>query len=485
MDMKKSKKLIAAAAVFYWILVLVISAVANGQFRSTVIRSDALSPAAVVGEIVDGVTVTQAVTAPADQITGIELLFDTYGRSNTGTLHLTLSDETGNTLVSRDVDISTLENTQYTAFTFGEPVNTQPDAQLLLTVSSTGCSTGNAVTVYYGNSVNAGRLDLTKDIPVEQRYAIDGQKGLGKLCFRISSVDEHGIYMTYFWASACGIFLIAALLCLRWWKEAGQGKNNPLVAVCILYTRYSFLLKQLVSRDFKNKYKRSVLGMAWSFLNPLLTMCVQYLVFSTLFKSDTPNYPVYLLTGILFFNYLNEAVAQGMISITGNASLIKKVYIPKYLFPVSKTLSSLLNFLLSFVPLFLVIIFTGTRFHFSLLLLVFDVLCLVAFVTGLVLLMATAMTFFQDTQFLWSVFSMIWMYLTPVFYPESIIPARYLTVYHMNPMYQFITFARTCIIDGVSPEPAAYVKCLVCAGIMLLLGIFVFKKKQDQFVMNL
>lgn len=485
MDMKKSKKLIAAAAVLYWILVFVIALVADQQFRQTVIRTDALSPAAVVGEIVDGVTVEQALTAPADQITGVELLFDTYGRTNTGWLCLALEDGQGNILASEQIDISALANTQYASFAFAEPVLTQPGAALVLTLSSVDCEAGNAVTVYYGNSVNAGRLDLTQDIPVDQRYSIGDQMGLGKLCFRVTSIDDHGAYKLYFWALACAVFLIGALCCLRWWKDAAKGKNNPLVAVCILYTRYSFLLKQLVSRDFKNKYKRSVLGMAWSFLNPLLTMCVQYLVFSTLFKSDTPNYPVYLLTGILFFNYLNEAVSQGMISITGNAQLIKKVYIPKYLFPVSKTLSSLVNFLLSFVPLFLVIILTGTRFHLSLLLLVFDVLCLVAFVTGLVLVMATAMTFFQDTQFLWSVFSMIWMYLTPVFYPESIIPAKYLTVYRMNPMYQFISFARTCIIDGVSPDPAAYVKCIVCAGAMLLLGIVVFKKKQDKFVMNL
>ena len=485
MDMKKSKKFIAAAAVCYWVLVLVISLVADGQFRATAVRSDALSPAAVVGEIVDGMTVTQAVSAPADRITGIDLLFDTYGRANTGTLRLTLTDEGGNTLASQELDISTLESAQYTALTFDEPVVTRPDAALVLTLTSSGCGEGNAVTVYYGNSVSAGRVDLAQDIPAAQRYSIDGQSGLGKLCFKVSGVDEHPVYKTYFWVVSCGIFLIAAVLCLGWWKKAKEGKNNPLVAVCILYTRYSFLLKQLVSRDFKNKYKRSVLGMAWSFLNPLLTMCVQYLVFSTLFKSDTPNYPVYLLTGILFFNYLNEAVTQGMISITGNASLIKKVYIPKYLFPVSKSLSSLVNFLVSLIPLFLVIIITGTRFHWSLLLLVFDILCLVAFTTGLVLLMTTALTFFQDTQFLWSVFSMIWMYLTPVFYPESIIPARYLTLYHMNPMYQFITFARTCIIDGVSPDPGAYVKCLVCAGVMLLLGILVFKKKQDKFVMNL
>lgn len=272
---------------------------------------------------------------------------------------------------------------------------------------------------------------------------------------------------------------------MRWWRLAKQGKNNPLVAVCTLYTRYAFLIKQLVSRDFKTKYKRSVLGMAWSFLNPLLTMSVQYIVFSTLFKSDIPNYPVYLLSGIVFFNFFSEAVSMGMTSITGNASLIKKVYMPKYIYPVSRILSSLINFALAILPLFLVMLFTGTAFRLSLLLLAFDILCLLGFVMGMGLLLTTAMTFFQDTQFLWGVVSMMWMYLTPVFYPESIIPAKFLTLYHMNPMYQYITFARICIIDGVSPEPMAYLWCIVSSLVVLALGVVAFKKNQDKFVLYL
>ena len=276
-----------------------------------------------------------------------------------------------------------------------------------------------------------------------------------------------------------------ALLCLHWWRGAKDGRNNPLVAVCMLFTRYGFLIRQLVSRDFKTKYKRSALGMAWSFLNPLLTMSVQYVVFSTLFQSDIPNYPVYLLSGIVFFNFFSEAVSMGMTSITGNASLIKKVYMPKYIYPVSRILSSLVNFALAIIPLLLVMLITGTAFTPALLLLIFDMLCLLGFVTGMSLLLTTAMTFVQDTQFLWGVVSMMWMYLTPLFYPESIIPAQFLTVYHMNPMYQYITFARICIIDGVSPEPMAYLWCILSSVVVLGLGILTFKRHQDKFVLYL
>ena len=172
-------------------------------------------------------------------------------------------------------------------------------------------------------------------------------------------------------------------------------------------------------------------------------------------------------------------------SITGNASLIKKVYMPKYIYPVSRILSSLVNFALAIIPLLLVMLITGTAFTPALLLLIFDMLCLLGFVTGMSLLLTTAMTFFQDTQFLWGVVSMMWMYLTPLFYPESIIPTQFLTIYHMNPMYQYITFARICIIDGVSPEPMAYLWCILSSVVVLGLGILTFKRHQDKFVLYL
>jgi len=281
------------------------------------------------------------------------------------------------------------------------------------------------------------------------------------------------------------VFAVFLILCLLGYWGAKRGKSNPLVDVFYVYDHYTFLLKQLVMRDFKTKYKRSSLGMAWSFVNPLLSMAVQYVVFSTLFRSDIPNYPVYLLTGIVFFNFFNEAVTVGMTAIVGNAQLIKKVYMPKYIYPVSKVISSCVNFVFALLPLFLVMLITKTPFKLSLFLLIFDILCLLAFVIGLVLLLATAMTFFQDTQFLWGIACMMWQYLTPVFYPVTIIPKSLLPYYTLNPLYQFISFARTCIIDGVSPAPEAYFWCLASALVMLAVGVVVFRKQQNKFVLYL
>lgn len=484
MDFKRSKRLMAIWAACYWILAVTIYLVAGQQFHYTAVTSDALSATTTVGELVDGMTITQRLIAPAESLTGFDLMAATYGRSNTGTLHAVFTNNAGEVVAAKDIDIATLPESKYFTISLDSVAQVQAGDPLTLTLTTTGCMPGNAITIYCGDTIVAGRFDIVQSISEADRYTINGVPGAGKLCVKVNCIRTLTFYRDY-WLIIGGAFAALALLCLYWWRGAKDGRNNPLVAVCMLFTRYGFLIRQLVSRDFKTKYKRSALGMAWSFLNPLLTMSVQYVVFSTLFQSDIPNYPVYLLSGIVFFNFFSEAISMGMTSITGNASLIKKVYMPKYIYPVSRILSSLVNFALAIIPLLLVMLITGTAFTPALLLLIFDMLCLLGFVTGMSLLLTTAMTFFQDTQFLWGVVSMMWMYLTPLFYPESIIPAQFLTVYHMNPMYQYITFARICIIDGVSPEPMAYLWCILSSVVVLGLGILTFKRHQDKFVLYL
>ncbi len=484
MDFKRSKRLMAIWAACYWILAVTIYLVAGQQFHYTAVTSDALSATTTVGELVDGMTITQRLIAPAESLTGFDLMAATYGRSNTGTLHAVFTNNAGEVVSAKDIDIATLPESKYFTIPLDSVAQVQAGDPLTLTLTTTGCMPGNAITIYCGDTIVAGRFDIVQSISEADRYTINGVPGAGKLCVKVNCIRTLTFYRDY-WLIIGGAFAALALLCLYWWRGAKDGRNNPLVAVCMLFTRYGFLIRQLVSRDFKTKYKRSALGMAWSFLNPLLTMSVQYVVFSTLFQSDIPNYPVYLLSGIVFFNFFNEAVSMGMTSITGNASLIKKVYMPKYIYPVSRILSSLVNFALAIIPLLLVMLITGTAFTPALLLLIFDMLCLLGFVTGMSLLLTTAMTFFQDTQFLWGVVSMMWMYLTPLFYPESIIPTQFLTIYHMNPMYQYITFARICIIDGVSPEPMAYLWCILSSVVVLGLGILTFKRHQDKFVLYL
>ena len=484
MDFKKSKKLLSYLAAAYWVLVIAIYFIAGDQFRYRAVSSDPLSASTSVGEIVDGTQIRQTVSVPTQKLTSVSVMTGTYGRKNTGTLLIQLENQQGDLIAEQQADISGFEDGKYTLIDLEQPVEGLMGEDLLMTLTTSGSAPGNAVTIYAGNTIVAGRFDIAQNIADKDKYTVNGQMGIGKLCVKVNGIEELSFYKTY-WLIVSGMFAAAAGLCACWWKQAKAGKNNPLVTVCTICTRYQFLIKQLVGRDFKTKYKRSVLGMAWSFLNPLMTMCVQYIVFSTLFKSNIPNYSVYLLTGIVFMNFFNEAVSMGMTSIVSNAALIKKVYMPKYIYPISRVISSLVNFSITLIPLMLVMLLNGLWPRPALLLLVFDIICLLGFVAGMGLLLTTAMTFFQDTQFLWGVASMMWTYLTPIFYPESIIPAKLLTLYHMNPMYQYITFARICIIDGVSPEPMAYLWCLVSSLVVFVLGIAVFKKNQDKFVLYL
>ncbi|WP_346026540.1 ABC transporter permease [Beduinella massiliensis] len=484
MDLKKAKRFLLTLAGVYWVMVLLVYLVAGDSFRRMSVTTDALSASSVIGEISEGVMVAQRVSAPAEELTGLEIMTATYGRSHEGTLEGSLVNAGGDEVARLSAPLSNLKDGQYTALTFAQTERVSRGEALTLILWTSGCAEDDAITLYYGNTVMAGRFDIAKSIAPEEYYTMDGIPGAGQLCLQVNGIRALSFYKTY-WLIVAGAFAVLGGYALWGYRRMKQGKNSSVAVLCTLGCRYGFLLKQLVGRDFKTKYKRSALGMAWSFMNPLLTMMVQYIVFSTLFKSSTANYPVYLLSGIVFFNFFSEAVSLGMTSITGNASLIKKVYMPKYIYPVARICSSLINLGLALIPLLLVMLLTGIMPGPSCLLLIFDVLCLLGFVLGMVLLLSTAMTFFQDTQFLWGVVSLMWMYMTPIFYTENIIPAKFLTLYHMNPMYQYITFARICIIDGVSPEPMAYLWCILSSVAVLLLGIVVFKKNQDKFVLQL
>jgi ABC-2 type transport system permease protein len=262
-------------------------------------------------------------------------------------------------------------------------------------------------------------------------------------------------------------------------------KEKKSIGLTIIKTiiKYKFLMKQLIQRDFKKKYKRSILGIIWSFLNPMSMMVVQYIVFSTIFKSDIENFPVYLLSGTIFFNFFTEAVGEGLNAIVGNASLLTKVYVPKYIYPITKVFSTSINLLISIMPLLVVMIITRQSLTRALFLFPFIIVVLLTFTIGITLILSSAMVFFRDTLFLWGILSMVWMYITPLFYPETIIAERFQIILKINPMYHIIKFVRCIVMNGISPLPEEYGICMLSAIISLLLGIFIFKKTQDKFVL--
>lgn len=250
------------------------------------------------------------------------------------------------------------------------------------------------------------------------------------------------------------------------------------------YKKYGFLMKQLVSRDFKVKYKRSVLGIFWSLLYPVLTMAVMALVFTNMFKFSTPgvNYLAYLMSGLVIFNYFSEASNLAMSSVVANFSLINKVYIPKYIFPISKCLFVGINFLLTLIPLYAIILLTGTGINIYHLLLPYVFICLFLFTVGFGLILATVSVFLRDMFYIYGVVITLWTYMTPIMYDISIISGPLQIIFKLNPLYWFIYFARDIILYHQVPGLNVWIYCGLFAIVFLIIGIIVFKKNQDKFI---
>lgn len=247
--------------------------------------------------------------------------------------------------------------------------------------------------------------------------------------------------------------------------------------------KYRWLLQLLVERDLKVKYRRSVLGYFWSILNPLLMMAILTIVFSQVFRFDIPNYPVYLLAGQLMYSFFAEATSMALGSILDGAALIKKVYLPKYIFPLSRVLSSFTSMLLSLCALFIVMAAMGVKFRATLLLLPVAMLYILMFSIGVGLIMSAAVVFFRDLQYLYTVFLTALNYITPIFYPVSIVPAEYKALVMYNPLYCFVTFFRQVTIYGEWPGIREHLWCLGYALSAVAAGIYCFKRWQNKFIL--
>lgn len=247
--------------------------------------------------------------------------------------------------------------------------------------------------------------------------------------------------------------------------------------------KYQWLLRELVVRDLKIKYRRSVLGYLWSILNPLLMMIILTIVFSNIFRFDIENYPVYLLSGQILFTFFAEATNTAMNSILAGASLIKKVYLPKYIFPVSRVISSFTTMIFSLMALVIVMLFTKADFSITLIILPLILFYFLIFSVGVSLILSTLIVFFRDTQYLYGVLLTALNYLTPIFYPVSILPDWLKELMVFNPMYNFIEIFRKIMIYGQWPDITEHIICLAFAVGTLLIGIYIFKKNQNNFIL--
>lgn len=259
--------------------------------------------------------------------------------------------------------------------------------------------------------------------------------------------------------------------------------NKMKTRLQVLY-QYRHLIKQLVIKDIKLKYRRSFLGYVWSVLNPLMVMVVMYLVFSQMFRFNVANYPAYLIIGQTLFTFMTEATNQAIFSITGNGSLLKKIYVPKYIFTLSKVTGSLVNLLFSLGAMVIVFIITKVKFSLAMLFVPVVMMQLYVFSLGLGLFLAEASVFFRDIQYIYSVLTTAWMYLTPIFYPLEQLPEfMRKAIKLLNPMYRYIQQFRTIVLEQSMPGVQEILYGFALAFLFLVIGSWAFIRKQDDFIL--
>lgn len=258
-------------------------------------------------------------------------------------------------------------------------------------------------------------------------------------------------------------------------KKMSQYINN--------FKKYQPLLGELVGRDIKIKYRRSVLGVLWSLLNPLLMTIVLSVVFSNLFKFEIENFPLYILSGQLIFNFFNESTTNAMSAIISNSSLIKKIYVPKYLFVLSRTVSSLINLLASSTALLIVTVVMRVELHWTMLLIPIPLIIVVIFSLGVSFILSAIAVKFRDIMHFYSVFTTALMYLTPVIYPMSILPEGMSFIVRLNPLTNILIMFRDVYMNNMLFDPFDLLLGVVEAIVVLAIGLWVFYKKQDEFIL--
>jgi ABC-type polysaccharide/polyol phosphate export permease len=244
--------------------------------------------------------------------------------------------------------------------------------------------------------------------------------------------------------------------------------------------RYRHLLYQLVRRDILTRYKRSFLGVAWTMISPLGMMLVLSFVFSNIFGGQK-GIPAYILTGLMAWNFFSQSTTGAMSSLVWGGGLLQRIYIPRASFGLSAIGSGIINLILSFIPLILVMVVTGTPIRITALFAPISLLLLACFTLGLGLAISTLAVYFPDVAEMYQIILLAWMYITPIIYPETFLPAKYQLILHLNPMYYLVKLWRLPLYDGFWPTWSDFWPAAAIAIGMLLLGWFFFTSKSDEF----
>ncbi len=244
----------------------------------------------------------------------------------------------------------------------------------------------------------------------------------------------------------------------------------------------AFLFQELVNRDFQQRYKRTVLGMAWSVLSPLLQLLVMMIVFSRMFGHNVEHYVIYLFAGNIVFSYYSESTNNGMASLMGNAGILSKINVPKYLFLLSQNVSALINYALTIGIFFFFCIIDHITFTPAFFMLWYPVLCLLLMNIGIGMVLSALYVFFRDIQYLYRVFLTLLTYLSAIFYTLDSFSPFIQRLFLLNPVYANIKYWRVVVLEGVVPSAGFHLLLAFDAIVFLAIGAFFYKKFNHRFV---
>lgn len=246
--------------------------------------------------------------------------------------------------------------------------------------------------------------------------------------------------------------------------------------------RHRFLFEELVKRDFKQKYKRTVLGMLWSILSPLLMLTVMAFIFGQFFGRSIPHFVIYLFSGQVIFNYYTESTNEGMNALMSNANIFSKINVSKYLFLFSKNVSTLINFGIILLIYFAFVWLDGIAFTWKFLCLIYPITCLIFINLGIGLILSALFIFFRDVQYLYRLFTQIVMYGSAIFYSIENMPANIQKVFYCNPIFCVIDYFRSIVLKNTIPELWHHVILAGYSVILFGVGCYVYKKYNYKFL---
>ena len=430
-------------------------------------------PSAISLTLDKDTTVTQRYKNHADRLKGVTLRFTTYAKEfHEGEVKIDLKNEKGRILATAKIDGESIPDNQDVYIPFPNEVAVNRKEYVQYDISS---------------SVTDGSEYLSLWLSDEKKgceATWNGEK-LHNIIYMIPDGYRDAQFIIRYCIFIGSVFMALLLFCLIGKRQDKKKKLTPSNEIVHIFDQYRFLLKELVGRDFAVKYRRSYLGLVWVVLNPLLTMIVMSSVFSYIFRLQIQNYAVYLILGNITFSCFSEITQLGTQSIVGNGQIIKKVYIPKYIFPLSKALFAFFNFILTLIPAMIVILYYRIPITINYLLLPIVLAGLFMFALGIGFFLSALQVFMRDTQYLYTILLTLWTYLTPIFYSEESLAPILMKLMQFNPMYTYILCIRRIMLYGVTPTVFQLMACIWMGIAALIIGIKYFFNKQSKFILHI